>query len=590
VRAVLAGLVRVVGRFPFVALAALVGTCAAIMAVDSASSSFANVIMACGLGLPVMFALRVVRESRFGGRTIGLLLEVAGILLVAAYAWSIPSDSSKFTGMIWIRYSLLALGLHFAVAFVPCLSGAGEPEYWEFNWALFGRFALTTLYSAVLFVGLATAVVSCDKLFDLRVDGKRYGEFWLVMAGVFHPLFFLGGVPQGPRDPAAGPSYPKGLRAFAQFALAPLVVVYVVILYAYAAKIVARWAWPHGWIAMPVCVLAVSGILAALLLQPAREIEAERWAKWYWKYFFKALAPLSVLLILSIWRRESEYGVTEWRYYGMVVGGWLLVTSLAFSARPGASTRAIPASLAILCLATVWGPWSVFSVSRADQRHHLVQVLGPGGLENGRIVPARRAFSPKEVESIRSIVGHLVRTYGIESITDMLPKDLKAAASGSGGRYSFAANDQASEQIVDYIAGTKHAPEAPQRRAQEFSVDLDLSCGLPVGGYQMLYHACICPGETAESVGGLSVTYSGTGAPEFKYKGNSLDATAAAARMKAATAAAMKGARKLPPSEMSASVSSGPREWLVIIDKLSVRKNSDGSATPTNLDIYVLER
>jgi hypothetical protein len=592
VRTVLAGLSRVVGRFPFVCLAALVGVCAAILAVDNESTGFANVIMACALALPVMFALRIVAERRFPGRGAGLAMEIAGILLVAAYAWSVPSDSSRFTGMVWIRYALLVLGLHFAVAFAPCLSGADEAEYWSFNWRLFARFALTTLYSGVLYVGLAAALASCDKLFDLKVNPKRYAELWIVMAGLFHPLFFLSGVPPAARDPEAGPSYPGGLRAFAQFALAPLVVVYVTILYAYAGKIIIRWAWPHGWIAMPVCVLAVSGILAALLIQPARTLESERWAGWYWRYFFKALAPLSVLLILSIWRRESDYGVTEWRYYGMVTGVWLLGTSLWYAVRPRASTRAIPASLAAVCLLTVWGPWGVFSVSGAAQRHRLVATLGPAGLENGRIIPAKATLPAKEVESIRSIVSHLITVYGVVSLSDLLPADLvakvdSAAADGSryGGEY------EATQQIVEFITGGKPAAAMPAQRAQTLSVDLDLSAGLPVEGYARVFHACICPGQPEQTLGELTVRAPAGGTmPEFKTHGKRVDGSAVVARIRAVEDAAVKGSHKLPPGQMSASVVSVSHEWLVVIDKLGIRKFGSAPPTLTELDIYVLEK
>ena len=589
-RTVLAGLYRVLGRFPFVCLAALVGSWAAILAVDTASSAFANVIMACALGLPVMFALRVFSERRLQGRASGLALEVAGILLVAAYAWSVPPDSSRFTGMVWFRYAVLLLGLHFAVAFTPCLAGAGEDEYWHFNWRLFARFALTTLYSGVLWVGLAAALASCDKLFGLKVEPRRYAELWIVMAGLFHPLFFLSGVPAAWRDPAA-PAYPGGLRAFAQFALAPLVVVYVAILYAYAGKIVVQWAWPHGWIAMPVCILAVSGTLAALLLQPARALESDRWAGWYWRYFFKALAPLSVLLILSIWRRESEYGFTEWRYYGMVTGAWLLATSLYFAVRPRAPTRAVPASLAAICLLTVWGPWGVFSVSRADQRHRLVAVLGPGGLVNGLIAPASAPVPQKEVEAVRSIVSHLIRTYGAGSVSDMLPADLRRKVESAAERTDFGGDYQATQQIVDFITGGARAASAAGQVAQMISVELEPASGLPVAGYARVYHAHLRPGEVEQALGDLRVRSPAGGTmPEFRTLKGAVNGSRVEARIRAVEDLAAGGSRRLPAPEMSAAVTAGNREWLVVIDRLGLRKSGAARPTLTELDILVLEK
>ena len=67
-------------------------------------------------------------------------------------------------------------------------------------------------------------MVSADKLFQLKLD-KEYGDLFFLMVGLFQPTFFLAGVP---RDFAAldlDIDYPRGLKAFTQFALAPLVAV-----------------------------------------------------------------------------------------------------------------------------------------------------------------------------------------------------------------------------------------------------------------------------------------------------------------------------------------------------------------------------
>jgi hypothetical protein len=78
--------------------------------------------------------------------------------------------------------------------------------------------------------------------------------------------------------------------------------------------------------------------------------------------------------------------------------------------------------------------------------------------------------------------------------------------------------------------------------------------------------------------------------PEFRSHGERLDGAAVAARIRAVEDSAAKGARKLAPSEMSASVVSVAHEWLVIIDKASMRRVGGTPATLTELDIYVLEK
>jgi hypothetical protein len=191
-------------------------------------------------------------------------------------------------------------------------------------------------------------------------------------------------------------------------------------------------------------------------------------------------------------------------------------------------------------------------------------------------------------------VSHLIRTYGVESISDLLPKDLREKiASGSSGRNGFAAEYQATQLVVDFITGKKAVPGKAQapHHPRLLSVDLDLSGGLPVEGYARMFHACICPGQPEQTLGELSVRSPAGGAPpEFRSHGESLDAAAFAARLRAVEDSAVKDSRKLPPSEMSARVASVAHEWLVILDKVSVRKVGDAPATLTELDIYVLEK
>src|SRR5437867_4475827 len=103
-------------------------------------------------------------------------------------------------------------------------------------------------------------------------------------------------------------------RLFVRFCLA--------ILYTYAIKIIIIRSWPHGWVALPVLLLSGIGILAFLLLSSLRSRPEEKWARWFTTNFPRALAPLSVLLLISVLIRAREYGITEARYIGIVAALW----------------------------------------------------------------------------------------------------------------------------------------------------------------------------------------------------------------------------------------------------------------------------
>ncbi|MGH7936185.1 MAG: hypothetical protein ACREF8_04170 [Chthoniobacterales bacterium] len=78
-------------------------------------------------------------------------------------------------------------------------------------------------------------------------------------------------------------------------------------------------------------MLAGVGIFAALLLHPLRFREQETWTRWYTRNFPRALAPLIVLLLLSLRVRIADYGFTEERDLGVVAGFWIMSWSLVLS-------------------------------------------------------------------------------------------------------------------------------------------------------------------------------------------------------------------------------------------------------------------
>ncbi len=270
----------------------------------------------------------------------------------------------------------------------------------------------------MLTVGLELALLSTMELFELKLD-HAFPNLFLVMAGCFHPAFFLAGVPRDFAALEADTSYPRGLKAFTQFALAPLVAVYTAILYLYALKILLARSWPHGWVALPVLLLATIGIFAALLLHPLRTAAGEKWAPWFGRNFPRALAPLSILLLLSVRLRIVDYGITEQRYLGLVAGFWILAWSLVFIVRQNAGIRWIPLSLGVIACLTAFGPWSAGAISKASQLHRLTAALQAHGLWKSDHAEAARTFvdlPEKEREQLQSSLRYLITVHGAPTV------------------------------------------------------------------------------------------------------------------------------------------------------------------------------
>ena len=421
------GILQAVTRFPWNILCGLTGASCAIVSLhfsknEALVGQCARLALTVALGMPLFFSLRMLRERHEQLRR--RPIEIIGLPLLAWWFFALPPRPFDGPGIIWIRWLLLLAALHFFVAVSAYFWRPEYSSFWQFNRKLFLRFCLATFYTGVLVAGLELALLSADKLFQLKIE-KAYADLFFVMVGVFHPAFFLAGVPTDFSALNFDTQYPKGLKAFTQFALAPLVAVYTAILYAYAIKIVLARTWPHGWVALPVLLLSGIGIFAFLLLSPLRTRQEEKWAVWFTKNFPRALAPLSILLLLSVHLRVREYGVTEQRYLGIVAAVWTLAWALVFIMRQNAGIRWVPLSLALICLFAAFGPWSAGAVSRESQLGRVRRVLQQHGLwTDNHAKAADRAIDlpDKESTDLHSSLSYLIETHGGNTIKSMFER------------------------------------------------------------------------------------------------------------------------------------------------------------------------
>ena len=485
-------------RFPWMLACAALGTGLAEWSVGSHSRDPWDVIarpfLACILGMPLLFLLRILREQ-LGTPWSRRPLELVGVGFLLAYGLTLPPHPSHWTADLWIRFFLLLAGLHFAAAVVPFFIRKSTQAFWQFNRRLFLRFFVATLYAGVLTVGLEVALLSISKLFDINFE-KAYFELFILMAGIFHPLFFLAGVPDDLAALEGDASYPAGLKAFTQFALAPLVLVYTVILYGYVGKIVLSMSWPHGWVALPVLVLSGIGILAALLLHPLRTAAHERWAGWYCRWFFRVLAPLTILLLLSLRIRIAEYGVTEERYLGVVIGTWIFGVSVLFSLRQSAGIKGIPATLAALCFLSAFGPWSAFAVSLRSQLARLDKALEKSGLSQmGRPRPAKVKISPADYDNLQSLIGYLAEHHGDAALATRFAD----APPMQGKNWVNEASNSKKAELLKWLQVERESKDS-------LEAHINRSQGLPIEGWKVAYpRASLYPGGS-RNCGKLKIT------------------------------------------------------------------------------------
>jgi len=247
--------VRTARRFPFVLFSALAWSFTALRLVEIEPKQSVGfpILFASALGLPLLTALALCAEKRKWSPGLSMGSQILGVLLLVGYGFSVPTSFPHEQADFFMRFALLAAGLVLLVMIAPYLEKGQVNGFWQYNKTLFFRLFVAVIFSIVLFAGLAIALAALDKLFGVSVPGKRYAELWVLLAGLFAPWFFLAGVPEDLEGLDAIQEYPKGLKIFAQYILLSLVIVYLLILYAYLLKILTQWSWPKGWVSSRYC-------------------------------------------------------------------------------------------------------------------------------------------------------------------------------------------------------------------------------------------------------------------------------------------------------------------------------------------------
>ncbi len=428
--------IQTLRRFPFVLAIAAAGTVAAIVLVENEAAAepaeTLRVLFAALLGGPLLIGLVLIAEKRRWGSVVRMILQSAGIILIAVYGWSLPEHIANAPELHAIRLLMLAVGLHLFVAVAPWL-GRGEINgFWQFNKTLFLRMVTSLIFTMVLFAGLAIALAAVENLFEIPVPGERYGQLWIVLIGMFNTWFFLAGIPDALDSLDEITDYPKVLKIFTQFVLLPLVAVYLVILISYSGKIVIAWSWPYGWVSRLILGFSAAGMFSLLLLHPVRDREGNQWMRTVSRWFYIVLAPLLVLYFLAVMQRLSDYGITEGRYVAIVTGAWLSAMVIYFLFSRGQNIKAIPLTLCTLAFLSAVGPWSAFSISEGSQVNRLRSLLEKNGmLRSGKIHRATGDVPYADAKEISATLAYLHDVHGYEMIQPWFDISLRQESPGT---------------------------------------------------------------------------------------------------------------------------------------------------------------
>jgi hypothetical protein len=378
--------------------------------------------MVANLGLVLSLSLSLFFENNACSLLKKILLRCSILLLLVGLFFLIDPLKRETD---FFRFILLALAAHLSVSFAAYFGKGHINAFWQFNRVIFLRFLIGGIYSAALFLGLAAAVGSMNFLFNFNFDWDTFAILWVWIVGIFQTVFFLSGVPVNLNGLEKDTTYPHGLKIFTQFVLIPLATVYAIILLAYEAKILLEWELPKGLVSNLILGYAVFGLLSLLLIYPVRNQDENKWLKTFSRSFYYVLIPLILLLLWAVLARVIDYGITEERYFLIILAAWLTFINAYFLLSKSQNIMIIPFSLCLLTIVSVYGPQGAFSTSRRSQINELKELFGNhGSLDGDKIISLKLKPGKEDMSRMINIVDYLVNMHGIESFSPILKRDL----------------------------------------------------------------------------------------------------------------------------------------------------------------------
>jgi hypothetical protein len=250
-----------------------------------------------------------------------------GAALLAGLAAFAISWWDHLSGVEHWSYAAALCGL---MLVAPALGGRSAGAFWLFM-VRFAFAALVSLLALFLFAGGISAILaSLTYLFGIDVPHNAYEHVWAVTGLLAAPLFGLGRIPAN-LDDEPGADTRKfmalGMKALGDYVAAPLILIYALVLHAYALKIVLTGDVPRGQIGWLVLAFGLSIFAALIVIHPFLSAARAPTRLFLRLWPFVLPVPL-VLLFYALWLRVGDYGLTPERYLLGLFGVTVAVTLL----------------------------------------------------------------------------------------------------------------------------------------------------------------------------------------------------------------------------------------------------------------------
>ncbi len=376
--------------------------------------------MILGMGILLSLSIDLLKENFFKEDKVkGILSHLIGIGILVFYYIFLLKD---FDFVPMTRYVASMIFLLLVFFYIPVV-GSKDKNYEYRVIEVFGNFFETAIYSMVLLFGIFIIFFTINGLFDVNIDDKYFLYVFLVIFFIFAVSFFLSKLPKE-GDRLDNKQFSGSMRVLLTYIVIPLITIYTIILYVYFAKILITWQWPKGLVSHLVVWYTALSIGVIFLVTPL--IESDKISRYFKELFPKFVLAILLMMFVSIGQRINQYGITENRYYILVLGLWISLIMIYFSIKKPLKNIIIPISLSLVVLNSVVGPLSSYSVSKYSQNKRLNYILDSNSMiSEGNIVKNPDLASEYQRE-VSNILNYFDRYHDLDDV-NVLNDDFKTS-------------------------------------------------------------------------------------------------------------------------------------------------------------------
>ncbi len=440
---------------------------------------------------------------------LGSMLLTAGLGALFLYNDFVAYDTlaGVFTSGIYRLLVYIALS-GVILLIVPFIKDKDNKTWWNFTLYSANKFAVSLLYSIVLYAGIAIALGALEQFWSITLFQHQYELLPIFTFILFAPLNFLSDVYDF--NFKGEIVLPKFLSIFGKYILTPLIVIYTAILYPYMFSFPFKQEWPSNQATF--IIVAMLAMIYAVMYIFWQTKDGDKDFKFI-NIFVKIANAISIPTVAfwaySLWLRIDEYKLTVNRFMLMAIILWFMFNSVYFVVSKVRDIRVVLSAFVLIIVLAFYMPFTSFYFGQKAQIARLSEIATKQNIVvDGKIVKGTKEKDPDSETQMKDILVYLNQFHGLKEVSPMLSDEIiKQVNVDSYGFSPLFLNRYSQTDNVFFSELLPASGNLEEMRFKTVSLDSDIYSSIPEGVTQFM----LIEGYPSENVKveGTKFTYNG---------------------------------------------------------------------------------